>query len=140
MSKTLSWAKLRTMPVEDWPPISEQSMLKIMVEQDKHYWPSGCANDNSTGKGGEFRISSGVLAQDDAVLKEWVEKNGSFMVTGGTCGSFMQAIKSALAVDGGVDRRGNRHLHADSTNPSLNPDSISPSSRHSSQPSNPPST
>ena len=35
----------------------------------------------------------GVCHQDDAVLEEWVEKNGSFNISGGTCGSFLQAIR-----------------------------------------------
>ena len=43
MSTNISWVKLRTMPVEDWPQISGESMLNIMVEQDRHYWPSGCS-------------------------------------------------------------------------------------------------
>ena len=28
---------------EDWPQISGESMLNIMVEKDRHYWPSGCS-------------------------------------------------------------------------------------------------
>ena len=84
MSHCVTWAKLRVMSVEDWPPISEKSMLNTMVERDDHYWASGCPVLTSH-KRGEFSISSGVLAQDDAVLKEWVEKNGSFYISGGTC-------------------------------------------------------
>ena len=93
-STNVTWAKLRAMSVVDWPPISGESMLNTMVERDNHYWPSGCSN-YTLGKRGEFNISSGVLAQDDAVLKEWVEKNGSFIMSGGTCGSFLHAIKGA---------------------------------------------